>query len=539
MDGRPGIILVQIDGLGLDVLVKALRRRVMPFTRRLLRKHGHALIPTRTGVPASTPAFQARLFYGAENPMPGFRWFEKSGGRIRVMKNYEDIGSVLARLPESRGIMAGGAVYGAFFSGGAERAYFTPGQRDHGYLAGPVRIAELPRIVLRNFRPTLRILGAGLYELWLEALDWTAALWRGRVRRREGLFPLERVAVNGLLTEIAFMGAREEILRGTPAVFVNMMSFDVMGHHRGPRSFSAMLALRTIDARIRRLWRAAVRSGRRYEFYVLSDHGQTPTLPFERAAGRSLREAVVEHELAARVITPGESRYRELVHSVAVLGHIRQLGTLLPRPLSALAGMVARRIERRLPPEANGEAAGCAGDLVVLATSGLAHLYFRHHPGQPGIEEISGHHPGLVDHLVDLPGVRAVVARRGAGSGAVIVSKDGRMEVGESVTVTGHDPLSGAGPTEAVARELAALMRQPESGDLVILAGKLERRRWLRRSPLYANFLEELGGHGGIEPPEQNTFLIAPAGRAALFPAGCGPIRIHEGLAKVRGLAEA
>ncbi|HOX04794.1 MAG TPA: alkaline phosphatase family protein [Planctomycetota bacterium] len=532
MDDRPGVLIVQIDGLGLDVLVGALRHRVMPFTRRLLRRHGHTLIPTRSGVPSSTPAFQARLFYGAPAALPGFRWYEKASGRIRVMKNYEDICSVLTRMPESAGVMSGGAVYGAFFSGGAERAYFTPGQRDHGYLAGPVGFAGLPRILIHNLRPALRIAGACLFELWLEALDWAAAAWRGRLRRPEGLFPLERVAVNGLLAEIAFLGALGELRRGTPAVFVNMMSFDVMGHHRGPRSLSAMLALRTIDARIRRLWRAAERSGRSYELYVLSDHGQTPTMPFERAAGRSLREAVVEHELAARVAQHGQARGRELVHSVAVLGHLRQLGSLLPGPLSALAGFLARRIERRVPAE-DAEDAAVAGDLVVLPTSGLAHVYFRRHPGHPDMDEIERGHPGLAAHLAALPGVRAVVGRHPGG--ALIVSRDGRMEVGERVTVSGHDPLSGAGPTEAVARDLAGLMAQPESGDLVILAGKLERRRWLRKTPLYASFLDELGGHGGIEPPEQNTFLIAPAARTGLFPAGCGPADIHRGLAEVRG----
>jgi hypothetical protein len=388
--------------------------------------------------------------------------------------------------------------------------------------------------MLANLRSTARILGLSLYELWLELLDWLSALWRGTPRRGEGLFPLERVATNAVLREITVLGALNELRRGTPAVFINLMGFDVMAHHRGPRSFSAMLALKALDTKMRRLWRAARRAPRPYEFYILSDHGQTPTVPFERAAGRSLREAIVEHELAAQVAEVGEARYRELVHSVSVLGHLRQLQALLPWPIGPLAGFLAHRIERRLPPAGSDEAAGCAADLVVLPTSGLTHVYFRQHPGRPDLEEIERHHPGLVAHLVGLPGVRAAVGKR--GSGAEIIGKAGRLLVGEGVTVLGDDPLAGAGPPEAIARELAELIAQQESGDLVILAGKLERTRLLGRGPIYANFLDELGGHGGIEPPEQNTFLIAPAGRAGLFPEGCGPSELYRGLARVRGL---
>src|SRR5512137_314775 len=95
----PGIIVVQIDGLGHDVLTRSLRRRVMPFTRKLLRRHGYAMIGARSCVPASTPAFQAGLMYGVAGALPGFRWFEKASGRVRVMKNLEDIGLVRARLP--------------------------------------------------------------------------------------------------------------------------------------------------------------------------------------------------------------------------------------------------------------------------------------------------------------------------------------------------------------------------------------------------------------------------------------------------------
>ena len=533
MDSEPGLIILQIDGLGRDVLTRTLRRRLMPFTRRLLRRRRHVLVPTRTGVPASTPAFQAGLFYGVPSPLPGFRWFEKESGRVRVMKNIPDISAALARLPQERGLMRGGATYCAFFSGGAERAYFTPGQSDPGFLNAALGPRALP-VLLRNLLPALRILGLSVYELWLEALDYASALWRGTRRRGEGLFPFERVIANAILREACTLGALAEIRRSTPAIFVNFVGFDVMAHHRGPRSISAALALKAIDRQIRKIWRAARRASRPYELYILSDHGQTPTLPFERASGRSLRLAIVEHELAAHVAEVGTARYREVVHSVAVIGQLRQLQGILPWPLRSAAGLAARWMERRLDRLGEAEAAECVADLVVMATSGLAHLYFRRHPGRPDVEELEAAHPGLIGHLAGLQGVRAVVGR--SRGGTVIRGPEGELLVGETVTLRGTDPLTGAGPTEMVARELAALLAQDQSGDLVLLAGKLERGRRLWRGPLYANFLDELGGHGGIEPPEQNTFLVVPPWRARVFPEGCRPSQIYEGLRRIRGL---
>ncbi|MHC4915318.1 MAG: alkaline phosphatase family protein [Planctomycetota bacterium] len=533
----PGIVVVQIDGLGRDQLSRALKRGYMPFTRRLLRRRGYSLVGVRAGVPATTPAAQAELMYGVRGAVPGFRWYEKAGGQLRVMKNLEDIGAVRERLPEERGLFRGGAVYTAFFSGGAERAFFTPGQADPGYFAGPVKLWQVPFFLLRHFFSIARIVALSFYELWLELLDWIAALVRRGPRRDEGLFPLERVLGNAVLREVSAFGLVQEIAQGTPALFTNFVGYDIMGHHRGPRSLSASLALTAIDGKIRKIWRAARRAERRgvrsYDLYVFSDHGQTPAVPFERRAGRTLREAVLEHELAARVEEVGGAEYRQMIHTAAALGRLRQIERLLPWPLRPLAGMAARRIAARLEEAGRADAAAEAAELLVVPTGGLAHLYFLDRSARMELPEIEAGHPGLVKHLAGLRGVRAVVGRRGGA--AVVCGADGELTVGEELTLSGTDPLEGVGHTEEIARDLAALTADERSGDLLVLAGKIGRRRLVRRGVIYANFLEELGGHGGAEPPEQNVFLICPEERAGLFAEGGRLAEVYSVLNRLRG----
>lgn len=528
------IIVVQIDGLGRQALARALRRRHMPFIRSLLRRRGYALVPARTGLPASTPAFQAGLLYGARRWLPGFRWFEKSTGRIRVMKNYEDIAAACAGLPEEAGLFRGGAVYCSFFSGGAGRAYFTPGQPSPGPLAAPIRLSSVPGLVLRHLSTAARILGLSVYELWLELLDWLAAIRRGVPRRAEGLFPFERVAANAILREICTLAVLAEMRHGVPAVFVNYVGYDAMSHHRGPQSFSASLALAAIDRQIRRLWQAARRKGRAsYEVFILSDHGQVSVTPFRWAVGRTLYEAAVEGELAGRVEEIHPGRHRELSHAAMALEHLREQEKSAFWPLRALAGLAIRRVERRLTRSAEASAVQRASELVVLPTSDLAHLYFQRLPGRPELAAIESAHPGLFGNLARTPGVRAVVGRQDGRT--IIRGPEGELAVGREVTVAGADPLAGTGSTEQVARELAELAAEQASGDLIVLAGRLEpgKPRLWRRS-LHAGFSEELGGHGGVERAEQETFLLAPAHRAPLFPEGCRPWDLYAGLSRVR-----
>src|SRR3954464_8478654 len=54
----PGILLVQIDGLGFRQLERALADGRMPFLRRLLHRENYRLTTFYSGIPSTTPAVQ-------------------------------------------------------------------------------------------------------------------------------------------------------------------------------------------------------------------------------------------------------------------------------------------------------------------------------------------------------------------------------------------------------------------------------------------------------------------------------------------------
>ena len=79
---RPGLVMLQIDGLSQPELQRALARGEMPFLQRLLKREHYTLHAHYSGLPATTPAVQAELFYGIKTAVPAFSFCDHCSGRI-------------------------------------------------------------------------------------------------------------------------------------------------------------------------------------------------------------------------------------------------------------------------------------------------------------------------------------------------------------------------------------------------------------------------------------------------------------------------
>src|SRR3990170_5586584 len=112
-------LVIQIDGLSRAVLESAVAAGRLPTLGRLLRRGQLVLRPMSVGIPTSTPAFQAGVFYGLTPDIPGFHWYDKRAGadiyfpRPGVADRVEE-----RHARDRRGIMEGGACYGCVFTGG-------------------------------------------------------------------------------------------------------------------------------------------------------------------------------------------------------------------------------------------------------------------------------------------------------------------------------------------------------------------------------------------------------------------------------------
>ena len=67
---RPGLVLIQIDGLGLTQMQRAMQNGNMPFLNRLLRKEGYLKYRHYTGLPSTLPRCKGCFFTGSNLVFP-------------------------------------------------------------------------------------------------------------------------------------------------------------------------------------------------------------------------------------------------------------------------------------------------------------------------------------------------------------------------------------------------------------------------------------------------------------------------------------
>ena len=76
----PGVVFLEIDGLALPVLRRAMRDGNAPQMARWLAEDGYALSGWETDLSSQTGASQAGILLGSNVDIPAFRWVEKETG---------------------------------------------------------------------------------------------------------------------------------------------------------------------------------------------------------------------------------------------------------------------------------------------------------------------------------------------------------------------------------------------------------------------------------------------------------------------------
>jgi hypothetical protein len=481
------LLLVQIDGLSRARLERALTAGHLPALAARLAAGQHALSSLRSGAPASTPAFQAGLFYGVAPSVPGFVWYDRRTGREVRMDRPADVAEVETRIAAGAPspLLRGGTSYFSIFSGGAALPCFCLSGLE-GDLA--LECCE-PDVAVRDAlasalarslaaaRSAMRLaneLGAGV----VDGVRWSLALGR---TKHEARFFAHRVVVHGL-RELAVQALLLDVSRGVPAVYVDFLGFDDCAHRRGPDSQAAVRNLASIDAALATILRATEAVPELgYDVYVLSDHGHVPTVPFESVSGVPLPEYVAAAE-----------RGEPLTRAVPRLGP--------PAGVSTGRGTLSARRTGRVATAEGGD---------------LAHVYFLDEPAPLPIDGIRARHRRVLAALSAERGV-GLLALRGGRRGFALVR-------GEALDLA--DPRATARlphpQPRLLATYLADLLSLPESGDLVVLGWRGENR------PVVA-YAWEFGSHGGVAPEETEAFVVYPAGRPHAFDRMLRPSELYR-----------
>ena len=487
---EPGLLLIQIDGLARRQLEAAMAAGRMPFLARLVRREGYELRTFYPGLPSTTPAVQAELYYGVRSAVPAFSFFDRVLNKIGRMwdPDWAKAREAICR-DVADGLLSGGSSWSNIYTGGAkqEESHFCAASIGLGdiWRSGKLRNAFL--FVVLQAPAVLRIFWLLLVEFAVAAGDAVRAIARGRRPKVELTLVLSRVMVGVGLRELLMIGGQIDVTRGLPVVHMNFVGYDEQAHARGPGSKFAHFGLRGIDRAIRRVVRAAKHSRRRdYAVWIFSDHGQETTRLYDDAFPQGI-EAQVRECLEIAEARDGAWRARS------------QRRPVTASPWLSRSRRHRGRLERWRREEALTSEEGKT--VAVAAMGPVGHVYFAE-------KKTDEQRLAVARRLVERGGVPGVLVRLGDDR-ILWLHERGETRVPDEVAPLLRQP---AALRAEIARDLERFCRICDAGDLILLGWSPWSGAW--------SFAPERGGHGGFGPDETQGFLLLPA-RTPL-PAGTG-----------------
>jgi len=501
MSNSPGLLIVEIDGLAYVHLQEARAKQRMPALESLLRDGDNSLTAWDCGIPSQTSSSQAGIMYGNNFDIPAFRWFERERGRLVVSGNAKDAKEIEERVSQGHGLLTGGSSVNNLLSGDAQRVALTLSEigrkgMERGTMSGEV---------LKFFFDPYCLTRALILVSWEMLVQVVQSIWatvrKGRGFQGHGTFyPLQRALSTVLLRDLSTFLVVRDLMRGSPAIYVSYVGYDVIAHHHGPQETIAFGVLSAIDRQIGRLIEVARRRAPRpYHVVLLSDHGQSPGQSFLAKHGvtlTSLVQGLISGPQVGEVRTVHPRYLEALLREMERSEEMPTLGRARRRALRRGRLYLEKRLEQEIP----GMADLPESRVEVCCSGNLAHIYL---PGKSApffLEEINELYPDLIPGLLNHPGIGFLMVRS-AGKGLLVLGLAGLRKL-ESGEVDGEDPLLALPKPMTAADQLHRLGKFPHAGDIVVNSTFHGGR--------VTSFEEQVGSHGGMGGPQNYPFLILP-----------------------------
>ena len=492
----PGLVYLEIDGLALPVLQRAMRDGHAPNMARWLMDGSHDLAEWEPDLSSQTGASQAGILLGSNEDIPAFRWVEKETATMMTCSAPADCAEIERRLSTGIGLLReGGASRGNLLSGEADHVILTVSRIEEEKRANPGY-----RTFFANGYNVTRTFVLLLFEV---AIELTAA---ARQRRRNvqprghrgGTYPLLRAAMCVFVRDLIVYGVLADMMKGRPAIYATFSSYDEVAHHSGLERPDTLEALRKLDQQFQRIANAVQYAPRPYEIVVLSDHGQTQGATFLQRNGYTL------DDLVARSLASGT------VDGIAAGDeHNTAIGTAF----GEATGKTQDRKQKRKKNDVSGKS------VVVLGSGNLGLIYLLEEQRRLTLEEIEERHPSLLTALREHPHVGWLLVRS-EQDGPVVLGGTGTRYLATG-RIEGDDPLAEFSPTAA--QHLVRTDGFPHVADIMVGSfydADLEQG---------CAFEELISFHGGLGGPQTRPFILAPVG----LPLPSEPI---IGAASVHGL---
>ncbi|MFD0007274.1 phage holin family protein [Streptomyces sp. NPDC127178] len=492
----PGTVFIQLDGVGHDVLLDAVGKDLMPTVARWLG-HGangggtggadgaratHRLTPWRTDWSSQTGASQLAILHGSNHDVPAFRWYEKAAREVMVCNRPANAAELQRRAIDRTGdgglLTADGASRGNLFSGGADEQALVlsiatkrrsrENRSRSGYFAYFSDPANAVRTALSFTAEVGREIG--------QSTRARARKVRPRVSRG-GLYPLIRAFATVVERDVVVAAVMGDMLAGRAAVYADLVAYDEVAHHSGPRGRDTEKVLERLDRALALIENVAEHAPRPYRIVVLSDHGQSPGETFRARYGLGLGDLV-----RAGCGLPVPRRARRTHSGAEARAAVR---AALRRPVED--GGEQHRPSRRSEP-------------IVLASGNLGLVSFPDVPRRMTKEEIDARHPALLTTLANHPGIGFLLVRSEKHGGVVLGAYGAEIPLDQLDDKPGPLEAFGPGAADTVRRTHFF----PNAADIMVNSAYDEADGEVLA------FEEQIGSHGGLGGAQGKPFLLSP-----------------------------
>jgi len=528
---KKGFVIFQIDGLSYEALKKALSLNLMPHLKKIIKSDKYILSRYFTGTPSDTPFFQAGLLYGNNDNIPGFRWIERETGEEIIFKKPESAGRIEELLAKkSRGLLTGGSSYVNLFSGGASRSTFTLSTFSIRYLfKKKVRNFDIFIVFVFHIFTFLKTFFYVFFEALFEIGERIADILKNRRVRPEGFFPFARAMSNVIFKEIETFGAIMDISRGVPSIYLDYIGYDEISHHRGPYSYSALRTLKAIDRKIFHIYKAILKAERKYDFFIISDHGHTPSIPFSGLnGGKMLKNIIQDYTGGDLKIYEFDTGYDAVFKRLFLyIGDFFKKGTC-SKIFNKFTVRFRLKEENMKDEKIDWRT---ADKIIYIMDSGpMANIYFSGNTQRMSVEAVEKKFAGLTAMLAGINGIGFIAGVNNAGETVIYNNADKKfyeysyyLKNLENMCPTIKHIAKGyknAEEKEAAFLSLKKFTKFKNAGDL-ILFGEYDGRNII-------NFENQMGAHGGIGGEQNEPFAVWAKNTRFDFGAVDNSCKIYE-----------
>ncbi|MBR3113642.1 MAG: phage holin family protein [Methanobrevibacter sp.] len=530
----PGVVMLEIDGLSINTLKKAIDKGIMPNIEKFINET-HTLKGWETDLSSQTGASQAGILHGNNRNIVAYRWVEKeNNNKIVVSGKLSDAPEIEEKISNGEGLLKNGISIANMFSGDSKIPTLTSSK-----LNGLSNIYNktLNAVFLDSYN-FQRLFILFIWDIILEVSSQITHLLRNihpRLRRTI-VYAAVRAGANVVLREVTTDVLTSEILTGDiDTAYATYMGYDEIAHHSGVQDNDVWGALKRIDMQFPKIISAIEMSDRDYKLVILSDHGQSNGATFKQRYGISLGNYVrrllpddlklfktaynIDHFRDA--VIPENKQIRQIKEKVGLIRDdlFEDMGSLQNikedfqnkkpailfenKQFLALYDKYSNSLEYITGYESVEHSTKKAQDseLIVLGSGNLGLIYLTQWKERLNYEEIVMLFPDLIPGLVKHSGIGFVLVNS-ISNGGMVIGQNGIYYLNTD-EIVGENPLDGFGKNAAM-----HLKRQNSFDNMPDI---MVNSFYDSENNEVCAFEELIGSHGGLGGDQTKPFILYPS----------------------------